>query len=497
MKDDEITFGVPRWRQRKVLGWSLRLLGVAFYILSTLTIIVALNPANKSVGPIFDWRTPEKNLLVSIGLLLVAAAVFRLARILRRYGRRHTVHILQSMGAAKEKPYVLYLRPFKSDKMTASMLRPRILPGFYPLYAPDVLTLEDRLSKMWGGFGRVIAVGQPDERLPQPGALRLYLPTHDWQQVVTSLIDDARLVLLSVGTGKGTLWELREVMHRRKPHHLVLVVFSDSIGYDEFRVHADRILAELTGPPEGGSNPAAERAGFPDYPQLWNPRKADYVPVPNGFIFFDQNWSPKFVRLDPTATQARRKKRAWREMIEIQLIPAIRNLVAEHVAEEEQVNLLDMGQRISLAQVEQFIRDFLDGGNGRSVPLRAKLTPGLGIENISRITAVSGSTATGPPESGVSSASAEEAAALVASRIDGRANGQSWNTTAESRALVLVLDVPAGALLDATQRARKGGAGDSDTFRLIRTGWGTFRLLAEPAGIQLRVDNLTMGLKKE
>ncbi|MEJ8653583.1 hypothetical protein WKI65_37450 [Streptomyces sp. MS1.AVA.3] len=72
-------------------------------------------------------------------------------------------------------------------------------------------------------FGRVVAVGQPGERLPLPGADRFYLPLDDWQPVVSDLIGRARLVILIAGTGPGTLWELTEAARLLRPEQLLLL----------------------------------------------------------------------------------------------------------------------------------------------------------------------------------------------------------------------------------------------------------------------------------
>jgi hypothetical protein len=67
--------------------------------------------------------------------------------------------------------------------------------------------LFDRLDGFGLQFGRVIAVGRPGEKLPFPGAEKVYLPGEGWQPIVSELISRARLAVLIAAPGPGTLWD--------------------------------------------------------------------------------------------------------------------------------------------------------------------------------------------------------------------------------------------------------------------------------------------------
>ncbi|MER8073779.1 hypothetical protein ABTZ59_36775 [Streptomyces sp. NPDC094034] len=67
------------------------------------------------------------------------------------------------------------------------------------------MTQEDFLVRQFKGLGRVIAVGQPDERLPLLGAERGYLPVDNWQDTVSDMIQGAHVVMMSAAPGPGTV----------------------------------------------------------------------------------------------------------------------------------------------------------------------------------------------------------------------------------------------------------------------------------------------------
>lgn len=443
MREEQFTFGAPLRRQNKLLGISLRFFGVALYVVSVFFAITAVNPANKYDTEWFSHETPLRNLFVVVALLALSYLLANVARIVRRHGRRHATAVIRTMDAAKENPYVLFLRPFAADKTSAQIPEPSYTSLIYGFSSPETVTIEEILSRSFRRFGRLIAVGQPDERLPQPGAARLYLPMHGWQRGVSSLIDDAGLIVLVTGTSAGTLWELSEVMRRRKPHHLLLIVFSDEDEYDRFRARADPILAEHANTP-----------AFPDYPPLFNEERESWLPIIRGFIWFGDDWTPHFERLDPTAVEARRKKQVMRLMVDTQVQPVFNSLATRHVAEAVEENRLDMGRRMPLARIERFVSGFVEAERGEGVPVRATLTPGFGVKNV----------------------------------------GSTMSALETGDDPAFTVDIPAGALLGATRKARERGAGDSDTLRLAKkNNWGPWLLVVEPTGIELRVDKITVG----
>jgi hypothetical protein len=54
----------------------------------------------------------------------------------------------------------------------------------------------------------VIAIGRPNENMPEIGSSRLYIEDHEWQEKVSKLIEKATLVLIRPSNSEGLIWEL-------------------------------------------------------------------------------------------------------------------------------------------------------------------------------------------------------------------------------------------------------------------------------------------------
>jgi hypothetical protein len=105
---------------------------------------------------------------------------------------------------------VLYLRSFTDDTRAGRRY--------------GALTEEEQLAKSLAWVGPVLAVGRPDEALPQVGAQRIYLAHEDWQTRVDELMARARLVLLRTGSSEGFRWEVKQALATLTPERLLLVV---------------------------------------------------------------------------------------------------------------------------------------------------------------------------------------------------------------------------------------------------------------------------------
>ncbi|MEU6234357.1 hypothetical protein [Kitasatospora sp. NPDC047058] len=317
--------------QRSAAGRALRLLGFVLQVAGSLLVLVA---ATRTLTSGVMLRSPYRSLpvwqtlLVTAGMLCTGGAALYAGRRLSRHGRRHTTRILGSPDEAGPEPFVLYLRPFAEDRNTfqqgpafdpaASALNTALLLG---LDNPGSRTFEERIARTFRRFGRVIAVGQPGERLPLPGADKLYLPLNDWQPVVSDLIHRARLVVLVAGPGPGTLWEFTEAVRLLPPARLVLLVLPDAVTsppdspttYDRFRQAVPPAFAA-----RAVSDPPPR---LPECPPLRHPDRMRREPSIRGFVRFGPAWTPEFVRLDPTAFRRRTELGVVRRLTRTQLEP--------------------------------------------------------------------------------------------------------------------------------------------------------------------------------
>ncbi|MFI6694657.1 hypothetical protein ACIBLA_23420 [Streptomyces sp. NPDC050433] len=260
-----------------------------------------------------------------VGIVTSGWLVFYAARGLLVRGKQHRTRTVTSFDQLKGERYVLYLRPFGLDSQMAAA--PPEAPGSWsrsPFELPG-LTTEEFLTGQFADCGRVVAVGQPGERLPLLGAERGYLPLEDWQNTVSQLIQDAHVVLMSVAPGPGTVWEYAEALRTIPPERLVLMVCCNVADYNEFRSAAAQKYAARKAE-EGGSTWAPLPA-LPDCPVIHTASKRDWELPVRAFVTFDQQWKPCLLRL---RVQVPPLRHAWtvRRAVRRQLEPVIAPLAA-------------------------------------------------------------------------------------------------------------------------------------------------------------------------
>ncbi|NEC39104.1 transferase [Streptomyces rubrogriseus] len=172
--------------------------------------------------------------------------------------------------------YVLYLRSFGDDHRLS---RPHRIPLAGAWLAAAVSLgqgEEERIADALSWAGTLVGVGAPGERVPRAGARRMYLPPDDWQTPVSTMMRGATLVVIVLGKGRGTLWEIREAMRILPPERLLLLVPMKEKAYDEFR--------QLAGDLAPGVLPAYRRS------------RALSSRV-RGIIHFEPDWTARFVAL--------------------------------------------------------------------------------------------------------------------------------------------------------------------------------------------------------
>ncbi|EHR72389.1 TM2 domain-containing protein [Burkholderiales bacterium JOSHI_001] len=152
--------------------------------------------------------------------LTVLALLLWLLHLVRRV-LRHETETADERMQADPRPPVLYLRSFQDDDQAL------LFDGGFRLVGSAmrllaVATPEQELAWLLNEHGPVVAIGKPDEPLPELGAARLYVSHADWQRVVLDLMQGAALVVLRVGNSPGVAWELEQAL-RTVPRQRVLL----------------------------------------------------------------------------------------------------------------------------------------------------------------------------------------------------------------------------------------------------------------------------------
>lgn len=247
---------------------------------------------------------PEVPLVLSfvapLGLLLTGGFVFF-------RGRQYTARVSAERVFGPGVPTVLYLRPFRNDVSTAgqtfsAILTPSIVTGW--------ATEEEQLADVFRPFGSFVAIGQPGERLPLPGAARRYTDHGEWQEAVTDMMRSAQLVVIRAGVDPGILWELGRALQTVAPHRVLIVVLGmRSARYERFRAEVRQTFS-VTLPQHrprtllgfGSGFIRFTQAGVAEYVPLRAPllRRGLYKPLRRMFahslrpVYEDHNipWSP-------------------------------------------------------------------------------------------------------------------------------------------------------------------------------------------------------------
>jgi hypothetical protein len=200
--------------------------------------------------------SPPPYVEVIPAIVLLSGPVYTAGQNLVRRGRRHFVTVLSSHEQLDD--FVLYLRWFKEDPFLDRAF-PRVGSPFLFHLLISGASEEEQLVKLLKPYGRVVTVGDPTEALPRIGADRFYLPVEGWHEPVRELMAKARLVVLSLGMGEGTLWELVEAMSTLPPDRLILLVPMNEDDYEAFRREAHRRLPDRRRLPEYQSDGRSRR----------------------------------------------------------------------------------------------------------------------------------------------------------------------------------------------------------------------------------------------
>jgi hypothetical protein len=254
----------------KTPGATLRKLG-----------IVVLTIGYTSGGAIYFYYggadSGDPRALIGVLVMLVGGA----GTFLHVRGRQLAARAAaESLGKSRSAlPSVLYLRAFRTDP---NMLRAQIA------------TEEEQLAFVLQPFGRLIAIGRPAERLPPPGAVRLYATDDKWRRVVSRRLRSARLTVIRAGATESLFWEVERAFSIVSPENLLILVLNLPLG--DYREFAGLVRGRCS-----VVLPSLVRAGV--WRRLfWSfkPKASHAMP---GFIGFGPDWTATFYPLPFTLGQ--------------------------------------------------------------------------------------------------------------------------------------------------------------------------------------------------
>ncbi|MEV5650184.1 hypothetical protein AB0L57_18210 [Nocardia sp. NPDC052254] len=223
-------------------------------------------------------------------------------------GRRHLMPVLATLrDLPDDERIVLFLREFKDDPVNRRSIGTRLLwlrtifVG-QPVTAADLHTEEQQIATAVAPFGRMVALGNPSDTLPPPGAARTYAADENWQAEVLDALARSELVVLAAGASRNLAWEVERIVEHGVPSRLVLTVGHDQEKYERFR----RTLGDRF------------PAGLPDHPKPSLRQRVLKAYSVRAVIRFDDDWTPHLAMLAgrvPILDFARRTQRTMRRAL--------------------------------------------------------------------------------------------------------------------------------------------------------------------------------------
>jgi hypothetical protein len=200
-------------------------------------------------------------------LVIIPAGAFLLWR-----GRQYAAQARAKLIVTDSRSRVLYLRAFRSD---ASTSKQAFFNTFDSRFLLGLESEEEQLAEVLLPFGELIAIGRPGERLPAPGAARIYTSDEEWKDVVKRQIQAARLVVIRAAAGENVFWELTQAVSVLDPQKLLILLNMKVRDYESFRARADSVLG----------------VPLPESTQLVRRRRV------SGFLGFADGWKSSFFAL--------------------------------------------------------------------------------------------------------------------------------------------------------------------------------------------------------
>lgn len=233
------------------LGYFLILIGylsIAIIISISLIIVFQKN------------LTIESNKIFTLSPGMISGAILAglsgLAYLIIRYGKRLRMEPGTKILKKDHRPPIVYLRSFildgSSDLINQNI---DIISSGLMVFglSPDYKSFEEKIACTLKEFGPFVAIGNPEEHLPELGANRIYASDEEWQDEILRLSKKAQIIILGAGITKGFIWELEQVIKSCSPSRVLLFLpfnffsgkkkrDSKSKAYNEFCKLANSIL---------------------------------------------------------------------------------------------------------------------------------------------------------------------------------------------------------------------------------------------------------------
>jgi len=165
--------------------------------------------------------------VVTCGLCIASAMLIMRGRRMRAVGAERKL-------ADDVRPKVVYLRPFHFDRES------RVAAARSEMFKS---THEQRLARALRAVGPFVALGDPSETFPDPGAIYVHADEAHWREAVQNLTRSAGTIVLHVGDSPGLAWEVQHLVELGQPERIIISLVTEDRGrYDDFRAKLGHLL---------------------------------------------------------------------------------------------------------------------------------------------------------------------------------------------------------------------------------------------------------------
>jgi hypothetical protein len=190
-------------RGRKVLS----LLYFLVAVLNTGIAILLFMPIMLAV--MLHFGESGRDVFVFFGMLggLLLLGFFGIGHWFARVAASRATNIYQSVREWDSRRPVIFLRAFSQDDIRfAAGTRDPLLK--LTAGVAQTRTLDEILLEHASPYGPLIAIGDPADPIPPLGAARIFVKGESWHEVVTSLVDASKAIVMCPSRTEGVGWEL-------------------------------------------------------------------------------------------------------------------------------------------------------------------------------------------------------------------------------------------------------------------------------------------------
>jgi hypothetical protein len=135
--------------------------------------------------------------------ILFLGLAYKLHKWLKYKSKKYVARAKSDEASDYKGSTVLYLRPFSED-----------------FDHWEHSSYEELLAKAIKPFGRMIALGKPEEKVPTFGASRIYANDSEWQNNILKLLSTSNLVIMNASynnPSSSLVWEMQQVHNHVDP----------------------------------------------------------------------------------------------------------------------------------------------------------------------------------------------------------------------------------------------------------------------------------------